>query len=122
MKLVKRNTYIDTLERWQDKAVIKVITGVRRCGKSTLMQMFQDRLLEQGIEKERIIAVNLEDFDFLELSDPAMRKFSAGRGQFVSAPEYRFIRDRFEQPDAFWRIGYASVWTLCRNPGFSVIF
>lgn len=39
MKLVKRNTYIDTLERWQDKAVIKVITGVRRCGKSTLMHV-----------------------------------------------------------------------------------
>ncbi len=103
MKLVKRNTYIDTLERWQDKAVIKVITGVRRCGKSTLMQMFQDRLLEQGIEKERIIAVNLEDFDFLELSDPKKLHAYIKSNMKEDGMNYVFI-DEIQQCENFQRV------------------
>lgn len=70
MKWIERKDYIDELERWQNKSIIKVITGVRRCGKSTLMQMFQDRLLQKGIESARIIGVNLEDFDCFELTKP----------------------------------------------------
>ena len=71
MKRVERKEYLDKLIALKDKNIIKVITGVRRCGKSTLMEIFQDYLKAQGIEEERIIAINLEDYDFFELRQPA---------------------------------------------------
>ena len=61
---------MEKLLNWKDKQVIKVVTGVRRCGKSTLLEMFQDRLKMEGVDDHRIIAINLEDFDFIELRDP----------------------------------------------------
>lgn len=70
MVKIERKTYIDKLLNWKDKQVIKVVTGVRRCGKSTLLEMFQDRLKMEGVDDHCIIAINLEDFDFLELRDP----------------------------------------------------
>lgn len=71
MKRIERKEYLDKLIALKDKNIIKVITGVRRCGKSTLMEIFQDYLKEQGIEEERIVAINLEDYDFFELRQPA---------------------------------------------------
>lgn len=71
MKRIERKEYLDKLIALKDKNIIKVITGVRRCGKSTLMEIFQDYLKAQGIKEERIIAINLEDYDFFELRQPA---------------------------------------------------
>ena len=70
MVKIERKTYMEKLLNWKDKQVIKVVTGVRRCGKSTLLEMFQDRLKMEGVDDHRIIAINLEDFDFIELRDP----------------------------------------------------
>lgn len=67
---IERTRYLEQLTRWQDKQVIKAITGIRRCGKSTLMEQFQNRLIESGARPEQIIAVNLEDYAFEELLDP----------------------------------------------------
>lgn len=60
MQPVDRPTYLKTLRSWRDKDVIKVITGVRRCGKSTLLRLFQDELLADGVPESRIIDINLE--------------------------------------------------------------
>lgn len=70
MKLIERNNYTDKLNSLKDKKIIKVITGVRRCGKSTLMKLFQQRLLNSGIDERSIITINFEDYDFLELRQP----------------------------------------------------
>ena len=69
--LIERKEYLDKLLAWKDKQLIKVITGVRRCGKSTLMEMFQARLKKDGIEEKRVLSVNFEDYDFYDLRDPA---------------------------------------------------
>lgn len=55
------------LRALREKAIIKVITGVRRCGKSTLMQLFQKELLQSGVSEKQIISINFEDYDFVEL-------------------------------------------------------
>ena len=68
--MIERKEYLDALRRWRDKDVIKVITGIRRCGKSTLMELFQAELVKDGVSKTRIIAVNLEDYVNKELLDP----------------------------------------------------
>lgn len=67
---IPRTEYLNQLARWQNKQIIKVITGIRRCGKSTLMEQFQSRLLKGGVNPEQIIAVNLEDYAFEKLLDP----------------------------------------------------
>lgn len=69
MGTVNRTTYINQLSQWRDKHVIKIITGIRRCGKSTLMTQFQQKLLSAGVSKKQIIAVNLEDLEFENLKD-----------------------------------------------------
>lgn len=70
MKLIERKEYLDRLIALKEKQVIKIITGIRRCGKSTLFEMYQEYLLQQKVTKSQIIAINLEDFDFFELRDP----------------------------------------------------
>lgn len=61
MKLVQRSEYQAWLERWRGKDVIKVISGVRRCGKSTLLEMFQQTLEASGVPASCILSLNLED-------------------------------------------------------------
>lgn len=67
--MIQRIAYLNQLISLQDKDVIKVITGVRHCGKSTLFKQFQAHLLENSVKKEQIISLNLEDLDFEELLD-----------------------------------------------------
>ena len=67
---IERTAYLERLDRWRDKRVIKVITGIRRCGKSTLMAQFQDRLMGSGVREDQIISVNFEDYAFEDLLDP----------------------------------------------------
>ena len=63
MKQVERKDYMDTLIGLRDKNLIKVLTGVRRCGKSTVMQMFRDYLITEGVGETQIIFLNFEDFE-----------------------------------------------------------
>lgn len=58
--MIERDRYLSSLSRWKDKDVIKVITGVRRCGKSTLMEQWKARLQSSGVDPRRIIHINLE--------------------------------------------------------------
>jgi len=67
---IERKEYLNKLIAFQDKQIIKIVTGVRRCGKSTLLEIFQDYLRTQGILEEQIVVVNLEDYDFYELRNP----------------------------------------------------
>lgn len=69
-KRLERAEYLERLIAWRDKRVIKIITGIRRCGKSTLMEIFQDYLRGQGVKEEQIIAINFENYDFRELREP----------------------------------------------------
>lgn len=67
--MVERTRYLQKLMGYQDKRLIKIITGVRRCGKSTLFLLYQRRLLAQGILAEQIHTVNFEDMQFASLCD-----------------------------------------------------
>lgn len=67
--MVKRVEYFEKLLKCKDKGLIKVITGVRRCGKSTLLLMYKDYLLENGISEDHIIFINFEDLDNEELTN-----------------------------------------------------
>lgn len=61
--MIERKEYLEKLKKWKDKDLIKVITGIRRCGKSTLFELYIDYLKSIGIEDNHIISINLEDPD-----------------------------------------------------------
>lgn len=56
--MVQRVEYLEQLYSWKDEEVIKVVTGIRRCGKSTLLRQYKEMLLSQGIEESQIIYIN----------------------------------------------------------------
>lgn len=70
MRLIERNEYLNRLIALREKQVIKIVTGIRRCGKSTLFEMYQDYLRKNGVLDSQIISINFEDFDFFELRNP----------------------------------------------------
>lgn len=67
--MINRDEYLNKLIRFKDKELIKVVTGIRRCGKSTLFDLYINYLLENGIKKEQIIRLNLEDPVYYELDN-----------------------------------------------------
>lgn len=67
--MVERKEYIKSLGQWKDEQVIKVVTGIRRCGKSTLFAQYQSWLQNNGVSGEQIISINFEDLEYEELLD-----------------------------------------------------
>lgn len=69
-KLVTRRAYLSKLSASRDKTdLVKIITGVRRCGKSTLMSQFMEILKKDGVSDEEIIHINLEDPEYFNIRD-----------------------------------------------------
>lgn len=61
--MIERDGYLSLIEKWKNRKVIKVITGIRRCGKSTLLKMFRNKLMLDGVEESQIVWLNFEDLD-----------------------------------------------------------
>lgn len=70
MERIERREYLSKLKKFRNKKLIKVVTGIRRCGKSTLMEIYRDWLITQGVSSEHIVFINFEDYDFFNLRDP----------------------------------------------------
>jgi len=86
--MIYRATYIQTLKNFIDKPLIKVITGIRRSGKSTVLKLLREVLLQRGVNENQIIAVNLESFTYSELTDE--RKF------------YNFIKEKIKSKERYY--------------------
>jgi len=82
--MLERKRYLDRLWAFKDNQLIKVVTGLRRCGKSTMLDMFREALLQDGVAADHIIAINFELMEYDEIRD--YRTF------------YRLVRDRI--PDS----------------------
>lgn len=67
--MIRRTEYLNELIQWKDEKVMKVVTGIRRCGKSTLLLQYQDYLKENGVKDEQIITVNFEELEYEALCD-----------------------------------------------------
>ncbi len=62
--MIERTEYLEQLKSWKDKDLIKVVTGIRRCGKSTLFKLFINYLKKEGIKDDHIISLNFESPDY----------------------------------------------------------
>ncbi|MBX8935378.1 ATP-binding protein [Enterococcus gilvus] len=101
-RLVERSEYLNFLKRHQDKPLIKVVSGVRRAGKSTLFQLFRDYLTETGVSDEAIISINFEDiaYDSLRgarsLYDYLIKKIADKKKVYIFLDEIQHV-ENFER-------------------------
>lgn len=99
--IIERPHYLDQLKRYKDKDLIKVITGVRRAGKSVLLfDIFYKYLLKEGIERNRIIKINLENEEEKHLRDSAALYEEITKRRKSSKRHYVFI-DEIQYVDGF---------------------
>lgn len=94
--MIERTEYLDLLKRFKDKDLIKVITGIRRCGKSTLFELFINYLKDNGIKDNQIIKINLEDADYnfqdyKELYDYVNKKIDSKKQFYVFLDEVQNV-------------------------------
>lgn len=94
--MIERTEYLEKLKRFKDKDLIKVITGIRRCGKSTLFELFIKYLKENGISDDQIIKINLEDIsfnfaDYKELYDYVNKQIDSDRQYYVFLDEVQNV-------------------------------
>ena len=94
--MIERKEYLDQLIRFKDKDLIKVVTGIRRCGKSTLFELFINYLKENGIKNDQIITLNLEDADYnfdnyKELYDYVNKKVDSEKQYYVFLDEVQNV-------------------------------
>lgn len=101
MRLFKREYYLDQLVRAEGNGMIKVITGIRRCGKSFLLfHLFRDYLLEKGVETSHIIPINLEDRRNKNLRNPDLLLAHID-AQMTDAQRYYILLDEIQLVDEF---------------------
>ena len=67
IEMIDRKYYYDQIVSFMDKPIIKILTGIRRSGKSTLMKLIQNKLIENGVPPEHIIYINFESMKYIEL-------------------------------------------------------
>lgn len=100
--MIERNDYLNLLIRFKDKELIKVITGIRRCGKSTLLELYRNYLLSNGVLEEQIISINLEDLkynfinDYMSLYNYINDKLKPNKKNYVFIDEVQRI-DEFQK-------------------------
>jgi predicted AAA+ superfamily ATPase len=103
-ELADRPGALAWLRRWQDRQVIKVVTGVRRCGKSTVLRMFADQLRGDGVPEGNVVAVNLEDPELAGLLNDHVALYDHIRAQLApSGTTYVFL-DEIQHADQFERV------------------
>lgn len=105
--MIERTEYLEELKRWKDKDLIKVVTGIRRCGKSTLFEQFIDYLKNNDINDEQIIHINLEnaDYDFQnykELYDYINNKISEKKQYYIFLDEVQNVEQFQKAVDSLY--------------------
>ena len=101
--MIERKEYMDQLIGYRGKQVIKIITGIRRCGKSTLLALFQQYLIEDGVAPETIITINFEDYDNRDLCDPVALHDYIKAHMAVKGKTYVFL-DEIQNVTEFQRV------------------
>lgn len=105
---LKREMYLEQIRPYYDSDIIKVITGVRRCGKSMLLDEIKDELLVQGIASDKIIYLNLEDMDYeyivnaSDLNKEIKSRISDNGKYYIFLDEVQHVKD-FEKALASFR-------------------
>jgi predicted AAA+ superfamily ATPase len=101
--MIERKEYLDRLIGYRDKQIIKIITGIRRCGKSTLLALFRQYLIDDGVPPENIVMINFEDYDNRSLCDPLALHEHVKSRMAVAGKTYVFL-DEIQNVPEFQRV------------------
>lgn len=97
--LIKRDIYKKWIDEFREKRLIKVLTGLRRSGKSTILEMYMASLIEEGVEQSQIISINFEQLEFAELLDPLklhnkiLSSLIPGKMMYIFLDEIQHVKD-----------------------------
>lgn len=105
--MIERVEYLEKIKKWKDKDVIKVVTGIRRCGKSTLFDLYIEYLKSIGIKEDHIISINLESLDYTfnnykELYDYVINLIKDKEKYYVFLDEIQNLSDFQRVVDALY--------------------
>lgn len=101
--MVERKEYLDQLIQWKDEQVIKVVTGIRRCGKSTLLTQYQGWLKESGIAEKQIVSINFEELEYEELLD-YQKLYAYLKERLISGAKTYIFLDEIQKVPAFEKV------------------
>ncbi|WP_339002408.1 ATP-binding protein [Fusobacterium polymorphum] len=100
---IDREEYLDFLIKSKDKKIIKVVSGVRRCGKSTLFEIYKDYLLKNDVEQNQIISINFEDMDYEELTD-YKKLYEYIKSKIIEDKKNYIFLDEIQNVDKFEKV------------------
>lgn len=124
MKLIPRLEYMNFLKRYQDHHLIKVISGVRRCGKSTLFYLYRQYLLNHGVMPEQIITINFEDLAYESLCEYhalyryIMERMQADKINYIFLDEIQHVKNFEKVVDSLFIKDNADVYITGSNAYF----
>ena len=94
--MVKRDLYLDKIRPFIDKPFIKVITGIRRCGKSTILMMIKEEILDKGIDDSNIVYINFESMLYSDI-DNSKKLYSYVKDQVKNSNKYYLFFDEIQE-------------------------
>lgn len=121
---IQRPAYLQFLHEWKDRQVIKVISGIRRCGKSTLFDLFQEQLRGRGVEDAQIISINFEEaenehlLDYHALYEYVKSKMLSERMNYIFLDEIQHVSDYQKAVDSLFVKKNADVYITGSNAYF----
>jgi len=119
--MIQRQVYLDFLINFRDKKLIKVVTGIRRCGKSTLFELFQEYLRADGVADEQIISINLEEGEYDEIDtykqlyDYVTKKLVTNKRAYIFLDEVQRVRDFQKAVDSLYVKKHCDVYITGSN-------
>ena len=126
--MVERTRYLDELIKLKDKHIIKVVTGIRRAGKSTLFTLYRKKLIEFGVDEKHIINLNFEDPEHMnfshwkELYDYIEQKLDNNKMNYIFLDEIQImIYYWFQFIYVIGRTSHFFDWQIYANTYFAII-
>ena len=122
--MIQRTEYLNFLMEWREKNIIKVVTGIRRCGKSTLFELYKEKLIESGVGEEQIISLNFEDVEYESLCEYkalyeyVKSKMISGKMNYIFLDEIQHVNKYEKAVDSLFIQKNADVYITGSNAYF----
>ena len=120
-KIIYREEYIKKLNLYKNKNIIKVLTGIRRSGKSTILKQFMDDLIKSGVSKKNIIFINFEDnsnkelLDYQKLHDYIINNTNTRKRNYVFLDEIQNVPNFQKCVDSLFLKDYLDIYMTGSN-------
>ena len=98
--MISRPDYLEKLKPFIDVKVIKILAGIRRCGKSTILEMLKQELISNGVKEDHIISINYSNVEF-DISFNFLKMYDELKAKFVDEKKYYLLLDELQEVDGW---------------------